>query len=62
MLNLDNLIKNYPGKWVAFGNENYKKVIVSGNSAKKVATLAKQKGYEVPTLFKVPTKLVAYIG
>lgn len=60
-INLEKLIKNYGGKWIAL-NKNLDKVVVSGNNAKKVFEKAKDKGYKIPTLFKVPTRLIAYIG
>lgn len=60
-LNLTSLIKNYPGKWVALKPES-EKVISSGRDAIKVYEEAQKRGIDVPTLFKVPTKYVPYIG
>ena len=55
------LNKKYYGKWVAFAPET-KKVIGSGVTAKEAFTKAKDKGINIPTLLKVPTKYLPYIG
>lgn len=59
--NLLKLIKNYGGKWVAL-KPNTESVISSGKDAKKVYEDAQKKGVRIPTLFKVPTKYIPYIG
>ena len=60
-LDYKNLIKNYGGKWVAF-NENTSRVIFSDKKAEKVYKQAKKKGYNIPKLYKVPSKYLPYIG
>ena len=61
MSNLAKLIKNYGGLWVALKPET-ERVVSSGKKATKVYSEAQKKGENIPTLFKVPTKHVAYIG
>jgi len=61
IIDFKNLIKNYKGKWVALETKE-KKVVASGANAKKVYNEAIKKGVKVPTLFKVPTKSVAFVG
>lgn len=61
MSNLAKLIKNYGGLWIAFKPET-QRVVSSGKKAEKVYSDAQSKGIDVPTLFKVPTKYVPYIG
>jgi len=60
-LNLEKLIKKFGGKWVAFKPETYQ-VLSSGKSIQKVYKEARNKGIDIPTLFKVPSKYVPYIG
>lgn len=60
-MSLTELIKNYGGKWVALKPET-NKVVSSGTNAKRVFINARKQGVEIPTLFKVPTKYVPYIG
>ncbi len=51
----------FSGEWVAL-NDDSTKVIASSSSAKKVYQEAKNKGYAIPKLFKVPVKDLPYIG
>lgn len=60
-INLEKLIKNHGGQWVAL-DENLEKVIASSKSAKTALNKAEKKGIKIPHLFKVPTRLIAYIG
>ena len=59
--NLIELIKKYSGKWIALKPDT-QRVISSGKDAVKVYKEARKKGVEIPTLFKVPTKYIPYIG
>ena len=59
--NLEKLIKKFGGKWVALKPET-ERVVASGKSVKKVYKDALKKGIDVPTMFKVPSKYVPYIG
>ncbi len=58
---MQNLIKKFGGKWVAL-KPNTESVVSSGASAKRVYAEAQKKGVKIPTLFKVPTKYIPYIG
>lgn len=60
-MTIKNLIKNYPGKWVAI-HPITEKVIAKGSNAVRVQEEAQKKGVKIPTLFKVPTKYLPYIG
>ena len=55
-----NFIK-YKGLWVAMKNDQTT-VIASGKTAKDVLKEARNKGLSSPTLFKVPTQIIPYIG
>jgi len=55
------LIKKFGGKWVALKPDT-EKVVASGKSAQRVYKEAQKKGVRIPTLFKVPTKYIPYIG
>ena len=59
--NLEKLIKKFGGKWIALKPDS-EKVISSGKNIQKVLNEAKKKGTDIPTLFKVPSKYIPYIG
>jgi len=54
------ILEKYKGKWVALTEDN--KVVSSGYNAKTVYKKAKEKGVEIPTLFKVPKDFIPFIG
>ena len=58
---LEKLIKNFGGKWVAIKPET-ELVVSSGKNIKKVFQEAQKKGVKIPTLFKVPSRYIPYIG
>lgn len=58
---MEMLIKKFGGKWVALKPDT-EKVVASGKSAQRVYKEAQKKGVRIPTLFKVPTKYIPYIG
>lgn len=60
-VNMEMLIKKFGGKWVAL-KPNTEKVVASGSNAQSVYKSAQKKGLTIPTLFKVPTKYIPYIG
>ncbi|MEK7535557.1 MAG: DUF5678 domain-containing protein [Patescibacteria group bacterium] len=60
-LNWTNVIKKYKGLWVGFKNDN-RTVIASGRTPAEVIKKAKSSGYENPILFRVPSRLVAFVG
>lgn len=61
MGSMQDLIKRFGGKWVALKPDT-ENVLSSGKSAQRVCGEAQKKGVKIPTLFKVPTKYVPYIG
>ena len=60
-INWTNIFKKYKGLWVGLKDDE-KAVLVSGESVKEVMKKAETKGYPDPILFKVPRKLVPYVG
>ena len=56
-----NLFRQYKGKWVALKDDE-RTVIASGSTARSAINGAKKKGYSHPILFKVPTRLMPYVG
>lgn len=55
------IFNKYKGLWVALKDDN-KTVVASGKTVKEVMEKAKKRGFQEPILFKVPTKIVLYIG
>ena len=55
------ICKNYKGLWVGLKSDE-KTVIASGRTAKEVMKKSSQKGYSKPMLFRVPTKILPYVG
>jgi len=55
------IYKKYKGLWVALRNDE-KTVIASGKTVKQVMERAREKGYSQPILFRVPTKIIPYVG
>ncbi|GEM_PF-4237868 len=58
------LLTKYRGKWVALSSDNkviLNKVILSDYNAKAVYRKAKEKGIEIPTLFKVPKTSIVFM-
>jgi len=51
----------YKGLWVALKDDE-KTVVASGKSVAEVMQKAEKKGFNRPILFRVPTKIVPYIG
>lgn len=60
-LDFSKIIEQYKGKWVAL-TEDEKKVVSSGNTAKKTLEKAKRGGFKNPILFKVPISVLPYVG
>lgn len=60
-IDLTSVFKKYKGKWVAL-DTNLKSVITHSATAKKAYEKAVKKGFEKPTLFKVPQKNIPYFG
>jgi Family of unknown function (DUF5678) len=55
------LYNKYKGQWVALKGDEVS-VITHGEKAKQVRDEAVKKGFKKPILFKVPSKLVSYVG
>lgn len=55
------IYKKHRGLWVALKDDE-KTVVGRGKTAKKAWEEAKDKGYEEPILFRVPTKIIPYVG
>ena len=56
-----NICKKYKGLWIGLKDDE-ETVVSSGKSIDEVMKKAKQKGYLQPILFRVPTKIIPYIG
>ena len=59
-IDLGHVVEKYKGLWVALTGSYH--VISADKSVRKVIDEAKRKGYEKPTLFKVPNEQIAFIG
>lgn len=55
------LFIHHKGKWVAL-DKNETKILGSGSSVKEVVKQARKKGVKIPILFKVPKRLLLFIG
>ncbi len=55
------IYKKYKGLWVALKDDK-KTVVASGKTVKQVMDRAQEKGYAQPILFRVPTKVIPYVG
>jgi hypothetical protein len=55
------LFKKYKGMWVGLKEDN-KTVIAFGKTVEEVMNKAKDKGFEHPILFRVPNKIVPFVG
>lgn len=55
------IYKKYKGLWVALKDDK-KTVVASGKTVKQVMDRAQEKGYTQPILFRVPTKIIPYVG
>ncbi len=56
-----NIYKKYKGLWVALKDDE-KTVIASGKTVVEVMRKSQKKGFTLPILFKVPTKIIPQIG
>lgn len=56
-----NICKIYKGLWVGL-KEDKKTVIASGKTVKEVMKKTEKRGYVKPLLFRVPTKILPYVG
>lgn len=59
--NWTSIFKHHRGKWVAL-KDDHRTVIASGSKAKTVMKKAKELGYDMPYLFRVPLEEISYVG
>lgn len=55
------IYKKYKGLQVALKDDE-RTVIAQGKSVREVMEKAKKKGFKTPVLFRVPTKIIPYVG
>ncbi len=55
------IISKHKGLWVSLKDDE-KTVIASGKTIKEVMEKSKRKGFSLPVLFRVPTKIIPYVG
>lgn len=60
-INWISIYKKYKGMWVALKDDE-KTVITAGKTIKDVMQKSKKRGFELPILFRVPTRATVYIG
>ncbi len=59
-INLTEAYKKYKGLWIAFTHDY--EVISAHKDIRKVAQDAAKKGYNEPIFFKMPRKMMPFIG
>ena len=60
-IDLTNIYRKYKGLWVAL-KEDKVTVVASGQTVNEALSEAKNKGFDDPILFKVPTRIIPQIG
>ncbi len=55
------IYKKYKGLWVALKDDE-KTVVASGKTVQEAGSKAQEQGYKEPTMFRVPTKIMPYVG
>jgi len=55
------IYQKYKGLWVALKDDE-KTVVASGNTVKEAVNKAKERGCQNPIMFRVPTKVMPYVG
>lgn len=55
------IYQKHKGLWVALKNDEVT-VISAGKTLKEVSKKAKNKGFDNPIFFRVPAKIIPYIG
>ena len=55
------ICRKYKGLWVGLKDDE-KTVVTSGKTVRQVMKKAQKKGYAQPILFRVPAKIIPYIG
>lgn len=60
-VNWTHIYKKYKGLWVGLADDEVT-VVASGKTVKEVMDKSKSKGFRLPILFKVPTKIIPFVG
>lgn len=60
-INWTHIYKKYKGLWVGLADDEVT-VVASGKTVKEVMDKSNRKGFSLPILFKVPTKIIPFIG
>lgn len=55
------ICEKYKGLWIGLKDDE-KTVVASGKTVKEVVEKAEKKGYKKPILFRVPTRVMPYVG
>ena len=53
--------RRYRGLWIGLKNDE-KTVVASGKTVKEVMQKAQKKGCKEPILFRMPSKIIPYVG
>lgn len=60
-IDMSQVVIKHKGEWVALKDDE-KTVITAGKTAKQTLESAKKHGFQKPILFRVPTRIMPYIG
>lgn len=60
-IDLSAVVQQYAGRWVGLADDE-QTVVASGATVGEVMRQAKELGLNKPILFRVPTKVVPYVG
>jgi hypothetical protein len=55
------ICEKYKGLWVGLKDDK-KTVVASGKTVKEVMEKSQKKGFKEPILFRVPTRVIPYVG
>lgn len=55
------IYRKYKGLWVGLKDDEIT-VVASGKTVKEVMKKAQKKGFKHPILFRMPTKILPYVG
>lgn len=60
-INWTTICQRYKGLWIGLKDDE-KTVVAFGKTVKEVMGKAQKKGYPQPILFRVPIKIIPYVG
>lgn len=60
-INWTHIYKKYKGLWVGLAEDEIT-VVASGKTVREVMDRSQKIGFNMPILFKVPTKIIPFIG